>query len=160
MKLAEQLFVLLFITGTICAGCSQEPQQTAEQPENLLHAGEPASLLLTNAYVYTVDDNRTVAEAVAIRGNEIVYVGSDDVAGRYIGDNTEVYDLGGRMLMPGLHDMHIHATGVVEPDMCDFKGAAKSFEEMVPFLQDCIEDYQIAGRMFTRLNRCWTPAAS
>ena len=40
--------------------------------------------------------------------------------------------------------MHIHATGVVEPDMCDFKGDAKSFEEMVPFLQGCIEDYRIA----------------
>ena len=43
-----------------------------------------------------------------------------------------------------LHDMYIHATGVVEPDMCDFKGDAKSFKEMVPFLQGCIEDYQIA----------------
>ena len=123
MKLAGQLLVLLFITGTIYAGCSPEPQQTAEQPETQLPAAEPASLLLTNAYVYTVDDDRTVAEAVAMRGNEIVHVGSDGGAGRFIGDDTKVYDLGGRMLMPGLHDMHIHATGVVEPDMCDFKGA-------------------------------------
>ena len=144
MKSTKQLLVPLFIAGAVCVGCSQEPQQSAGQPEKPLPAGEPATLLLTNAYVYTVDANRTVAEAVAIRGNEIVHVGSDDGAGRFIGDNTKVYDLGGRMLMPGLHDMHIHATGIVEPDMCDFKGAAKSFEELVPFLQDCIEDYRIA----------------
>ena len=125
-------------------GCSQEPQQSTSQPGKLRPAAEPATLLLTNAYVYTVDSSRTVAQAVAMRGNEIVYVGSNDEAGRFIGNNTKVYDLGGRMLMPGLHDMHIHATGVVEPDMCDFKGAAKSLEEMVPFLQGCIEDYQVA----------------
>ena len=110
----------------------------------LVPAGGPADLLLTNAYVYTVDDSRTVAEAVAIRGNEIVHVGSNDETGRFIGSNTKVFDLDGRMLMPGLHDMHIHATGVVEPDMCDFKGDAKSLEEMAPFLQGCIEDYQVA----------------
>lgn len=133
MKSSKHLFVLLFITGAICVGCSEEP----------IPAAEPATLLLTNAYVYTVDDSRTIAEAVAIRGNEIVHVGSNDETGRFIGNNTKVFDLGGRMLMPGLHDMHIHATGVVEPDMCDFKGAAKSLEEMVPFLQGCIEDYQI-----------------
>ena len=143
MKLPEQLLVLLF-TGAICAGCSQEPQQSTGQPVIPPSAAQPADLLLTNAYVYTVDNSRTVAEAVAIRGNEIIHVGSDDEADRFIGNNTKVYDLGGRMLMPGLHDMHIHATGIVEPDMCDFKGEAKSFEEMAPFLQGCIEDYRIA----------------
>lgn len=143
MKSAKHLPVVLFILGAICAGCSQESQQSAGQPEEP-PAAEPATLLLTNAYVYTVDNSRSVADAVAIRGNEIIHVGSGDDVGRFIGSNTRVYDLGGRMLMPGLHDMHIHATGVVEPDMCDFKGAAKSLEQMVPFLQGCIEDYRIA----------------
>ncbi len=144
MNLTNHLLVLFFIFSTTLVGCSQEQQQSTSQPGTPLPAVEPADLLLTNAYVYTVDDSRTVAEAVAIRGNEIIYVGSDDQANKFIGNNTEVRDLGGRMLMPGLHDMHIHATGVVEPDMCDFKGGAKSLEEMVPFLQGCIEDYQIA----------------
>ena len=144
MSRTNHLLTLFFIFSTTLAGCSEEPQQSTNQPESLLPAVEPADLLLTNAYVYTVDNSRTVAEAVAIRGNEIIYVGSGDGAGKFIGKNTGVRDLGGRMLMPGLHDMHIHATGVVEPDMCDFRGEAKSFEEMVPFLQGCIEKYRIA----------------
>ena len=143
MKLSDYLLILFFVSTTL-VGCSQEPQQSTSQPGTPLPAGEPADLLLTNAYVYTVDKSRTVAEAVAVRGNEIVYVGSGDRGGGFIGSNTVVHDLGGRMLMPGLRDMHVHATGVVEPDMCDFKGDAKSFEEMAPFLQGCIEDYRIA----------------
>ena len=94
-------------------GCSQEPQQSTSQPGTPLPVVESADLLLTNAYVYTVDNSRTVAEAVAIRGNEIIYVGSGDGASEFIGNNTVVRDLGRHILMPGLHDMHIHATGVV-----------------------------------------------
>ena len=143
MNQTKHLIILLFIVSMVLAGCSREQQSTG-QPGTHLPAVGLADLLLTNAYVYTVDNNRTVAEAVAMRGNEIIYVGSGAGAAEVIGNDTVVRDLGGRMLMPGLHDMHIHATGIVEPDMCDFKGEAKSLEEMVPFLQGCIEDYQIA----------------
>ena len=46
----------------------------------------PADLVLTNGYVYTVDDSRNVAEAVAVRGNTIVFVGSSADAAAYIGE--------------------------------------------------------------------------
>ncbi|HSD68048.1 MAG TPA: amidohydrolase family protein, partial [Woeseiaceae bacterium] len=105
---------------------------------------EPATLVLTNAYVYTVDDARSVAEAVAIKGNTIVFVGTNADAAAWIGDDTEQRDMGGAMVMPGLHDMHIHALGIVEPDMCDLKSEPLSLEQMVPVLQDCIERYEIA----------------
>ena len=60
---------------------------------------------------------RPVREAIAIRDGEIVYVGSDRGARRYIGRRTKVTDLRGRMVMPGLHDGHIH--GITEAaDAC------------------------------------------
>jgi predicted amidohydrolase YtcJ len=105
---------------------------------------EEADLVLINAYVYTVDETRSIAEAVAIRGNAIVYVGSTEGAEQYIGDSTEVRDMGGAMVMPGLHDMHIHALGTVEPEMCDLKSESLALQEMVPVLKACIEDYDIA----------------
>ena len=52
---------------------------------------EPADLVLTNGYVYTVDDTRSVAEAVAVRGDEIIYVGTGDGVSGYVGDATEVH---------------------------------------------------------------------
>jgi len=121
---------LAIVLGT--AGCqSRESTRTAD-------------LILTNAYVYTVDDARSIAEAVAIRGNEIVFVGSAEAVAEFAGDNTEVRDLGGAMVMPGIHDMHIHALGTVQPDMCDLASAAYSLEELVPVLKRCIIDYDIA----------------
>lgn len=104
---------------------------------------EAADLVLTNAYVYTADDAHSVAEAVAIRGDSIVFVGSNADAADHVGETTIVRDMGGAMVMPGLHDMHIHALGIVEPDMCDLGSRELSLEQMVPVLQDCLARYDV-----------------
>jgi predicted amidohydrolase YtcJ len=98
---------------------------------------------MTDGYVFAVDSDWTVAEAVAIRNKRIVYVGDNEGVRPFVGANTRVIDLQGRMLMPGLHDMHIHATGTVTPDNCDFSSEAKTLEEMVTFLKACITRYEI-----------------
>jgi predicted amidohydrolase YtcJ len=69
---------------------------------------EPADLLLRGGAVYTVDAARTWAQAVAVRDGSIVYVGSDENAAPYVGEETRVVDLDGRMLLPGFQDAHIH----------------------------------------------------
>lgn len=72
---------------------------------------DKATLVFTNAHVQTMVSEDDVAEAVAVRGNEIVFVGSaKDVEG-YVGDATEVIDLKGAFLAPGFIDSHIHAPG-------------------------------------------------
>ena len=43
------------------------------------------------------------------------------------------------MMLPGLHDMHVHATGLAEPSLCNLEGDVKPMEELVPFLKACIE---------------------
>jgi predicted amidohydrolase YtcJ len=58
--------------------------------------------------VYTVDAQDSVQQALAIRAGRIVYVGSDAGLAAYIGPKTMVFDLRGRMLMPGLVDGHMH----------------------------------------------------
>ncbi len=68
----------------------------------------PADLLITNAQVYTVDDNNPHAEAVAVRGNRIVFVGSSAEAQAWRGPKTTVIDGAGRTLLPGLIDSHFH----------------------------------------------------
>lgn len=80
----------------------------------------PADRLFVNAMVYTVDAQRSRAEAIAIRDGTIVYVGDDAGAREYAGPETEVTDLGGQMLLPGFHDAHIHILmGVMDDDECD-----------------------------------------
>jgi predicted amidohydrolase YtcJ len=72
-----------------------------------------ADLVLTDGYVFTVETDHTVAETVAIGDGQIVYVGENEGVPAFVGASTRQIDLQGRMLMPGLHDMHIHATGTV-----------------------------------------------
>lgn len=68
----------------------------------------PADLVLTNGFVYTVDADGTVAQAVAIRERKIVFVGSDAAAMEFAGNGTDVIDLQRRMLLPGFIDSHFH----------------------------------------------------
>jgi predicted amidohydrolase YtcJ len=63
-----------------------------------------------NAAVYTMDAEGSWAEAVVIEGNQIVYVGSTKGAEKWIDKNTQVFDLEGKMLLPGFVESHIHPT--------------------------------------------------
>ena len=104
---------------------------------------EPADLVLLNAFVYTVDGDRSVAEAVAIRENKIVFVGDDEDAEDYVGPDTNVRDLAGKMVLPGLHDVHIHPDTIATGDVCDLESRRRTLDEYVPFLSDCLSRYQI-----------------
>ena len=61
-----------------------------------------------NAAVYTLDANRPWAEAVAVDDGRIVFVGANADAEALVGAATVVHDLGGRMLLPGFIDTHMH----------------------------------------------------
>ncbi|MEM7345779.1 MAG: amidohydrolase [Chloroflexota bacterium] len=67
-----------------------------------------ADLIIINAKVYTVDPDNPHAEAVATKGNEIIFVGTSDEASALKGLDTQVIDGQGRTLLPGLIDSHFH----------------------------------------------------
>ncbi|MDD0844109.1 amidohydrolase [Pseudomonas sp. Gutcm_11s] len=68
-----------------------------------------ASLLLHNARIYTVDADQPWAEALAIgEEGEILAVGSRAEVEEYADDDTELVDLGGRLVLPGFQDSHAH----------------------------------------------------
>jgi predicted amidohydrolase YtcJ len=67
-----------------------------------------ADILITNARVFTSDSDNPFAQAVAVQGNLIVYVGSDQEAAGWRGPSTRLIDAAGCTLMPGFIDSHIH----------------------------------------------------
>ncbi len=67
-----------------------------------------ADLVLRNGIVWTVDDDLPRAEAIAITGASIVFVGSNDGASAHVGPTTRIIDLGGRLVVPGFNDNHVH----------------------------------------------------
>ena len=71
-----------------------------------LAAQTHADLILHNGKVATVDDQFSIRSAVAVQGGRILSVGGEELLQQYRADRT--IDLGGRMLLPGFHDAHMH----------------------------------------------------
>ena len=71
-------------------------------------AVEPATMVLRNGKIVTVDAQLPEAQAVAIRGDRIAAVGSNAEIQRYIGPATKVIDLAGQLAIPGLVESHGH----------------------------------------------------
>ena len=75
----------------------------------MVRAQPPApDLILSNGKIITVDERFTIAQAVAIRGDRIVAVGTNQEIARLAGPNTRTIDLAGRAVIPGLIDNHMH----------------------------------------------------
>jgi predicted amidohydrolase YtcJ len=82
----------------------------------LLHA-QAADLVLRHTTIYTVNAKAPTAQAVAVRGGKIVYVGTDAGVARFVGPATRSVDLKGRFVFPGFVDAHAHFPGIGAREM-------------------------------------------
>jgi predicted amidohydrolase YtcJ len=91
----------------------------------------PADLVLMNGKVATVDAAFSIQEAVAVRGDRIVFVGTSKEAGALCGPDTQVIDCAGLLVLPGLIDGHAHLHSLGEAlSALDITGST-SFKEIV-----------------------------
>lgn len=116
--------VLVAVIGL--AGC-QKPTSNA------------ADKVFIGGTIYTADGIQSVVSAMAIGGDQILALGTDSSVAALIGKQTEVIDLQGKMIIPGLHDVHIHLPGIVETDSCDLASTPYSLEDLVPRLKPCLD---------------------
>src|SRR6202789_1329144 len=100
----------------------------------------PADAVYRNGYVYTVDAHDGVQHALAVRHGAIVYVGDDAGVKRLIGERTQVIDLHGRMVMPGLVDGHMHPLdgGAVLLN-CNLNYERLTVAQMLAKIQGCLD---------------------
>lgn len=92
---------------------------------------EPADLALRNGRVYTGTDRQREAQAIAIKGDRIVYVGSNGGLRRFLGPGTRVVDLHGSTVVPGLNDAHMHLSGVGTREMTLNLEGTRTLEEFL-----------------------------
>lgn len=76
-----------------------------------LVAAQPPDLIVHHGKIVTVDDQFSLAEALAVRGDRLVAVGKNADLLKLAGPDTKLVDVGGRTVIPGLCDSHVHATG-------------------------------------------------
>src|SRR4030095_15216976 len=100
-------FLLYIFVGLLFASCIG---RGLEVPQAFFDPRPPAERVFVNVKVVTVDSSFSVKEAVAIKNGRFVAVGTDNEMRRWIGPKTVVVTLGGRTVIPGLIDSHMHAT--------------------------------------------------
>jgi predicted amidohydrolase YtcJ len=91
----------------------------------------PADLVLRGGKIVTLDDARPEAQALAVTGDTIAAVGSDQEIQRYVGPNTKVIELKGALATPGFIDAHVHFTGVGEAARNLKLATAKNWDDIV-----------------------------
>jgi predicted amidohydrolase YtcJ len=99
MKSSSCITSALLLAALLCGACQNEPTDAMS---------EPASIVITNVRVWTGDEAQPWAEAVAVRGNRIVAVGTAADLADYVGGRTHVLTAPGGMLTPGFVDTHVH----------------------------------------------------
>jgi predicted amidohydrolase YtcJ len=97
----------------------------------LLSAQSRNDYVMRNARIYTVDETKPFATAMVVRGDRIVFVGSDREALALAGKTTKVWDMRGWTILPGFADAHIHVLGVGESLRDVDLVGSKSIEEVV-----------------------------
>lgn len=127
----------LCLAAIMLVGCgpeSTEPESPATPP---VAANRPADLVFRGGPIYTVDPERSWAEVLAVRDGKIMYVGQEKDAADLVASARRVIDLDGKMMIPGIQDVHVHPiSGGMEALACDLNAAA-TVDEYLRIVAEC-----------------------
>ncbi|MDX2250211.1 MAG: amidohydrolase [Bacteroidia bacterium] len=98
----------------------------------------PADFALINGNIYTVNPSQPHAEAVAVKDGRIIAVGTNEEIEVFIEEKTEVLDLAGKTVVPGLIESHAHIMGVGENKRYLNLLAVGSYDELVEKVAEAV----------------------
>jgi len=117
-------FGLIVLAGILTMSCTSKKQ---------------ADLVIIGGKVATVDADFSITEAVVVRNDRIVFVGTNEDAKGYIGSKTNVIELNGELVLPGLIDSHGHLTGYGKSlEHIDLVGT-KSYQEVIDLVKEKVK---------------------
>lgn len=132
-------FLILFVTSIMLSSFSCAKK-------------EPADLVLKNGKIVTVDDSVPEAQALAVRESKIVAVGSDRQIEAYVGAETQVIDLDGKLAIPGFIDSHAHFTSIGRSKLSLDLTKVKNWDEIIVLVKEAAQNAK-AGEWI--LGRGW-----
>jgi predicted amidohydrolase YtcJ len=108
-------------------------------PNAYAASGSTADLILYNGIVVTMDQDRSKAEAVAIKADKILAVGTNEKIKTFAGYGTKIIDLQGKMVIPGLVDSHFHLSRAANEVHGVDLNHAESIEDVVQAISKRVE---------------------
>src|SRR5256714_1983166 len=117
--------ILLLLAGVLLLSIMMPSQQRSESSD----------IVFKNGNVYTANDRAPRAEAIAVRADRIIFVGTNAAAQKFIGTNTRVVDLKGNTVLPGFTDSHHHLPGVGQREMTLNLEGTTSLEDLLAKLK-------------------------
>jgi hypothetical protein len=137
-RLSSKFFFLILSIFIICLSISG------------LQKSKKADLVLMNGKIVTVDDAIPEVQALAVSGDRIVAVGSNEEIKPYITQKTEVIDLKGKLAIPGFIDSHGHFTGLGQSKMVLNFMEVKGWDEVVAMTKEALKNAKSGEWIFGR----------
>ncbi|MFC2953639.1 amidohydrolase [Marinicaulis aureus] len=129
MKIKISCLAMSMMLALTACNAKNEPASDAD-------AQLPVTLFV-NGRIYTANEERAFADAMAVRGEEIYAIGGADDMEALKGADTEIIDLKGRLVLPGLHDAHIHPISAMPVPVCSLENAPMTLAEIAAYSSDC-----------------------
>src|SRR6478735_7601142 len=98
-------------------------------------ADKAADTIYHNAKVLTLDDNFTIASAIAVKGDRVLAVGANAEVLKLKGPATKVVDLGGKSVLPGLYDSHTHPVGAATSELNEPLPYLKTLDDVFTYIR-------------------------
>lgn len=141
---SKLMISILFLPIIACAvGENNEPATDPITEPTTDPTAEPIetmkTLLLLNGAIYTVNPEQPWAEAIYVEDGQIGYVGTNAAAQEFASEETEIIDLQQSMVLPGLHDIHMHPLEAASPfaGTCLLDSGVEGAEAFIPLLKAC-----------------------
>jgi len=119
-----------------------------------------ADIVFKNGNVYTANDKSAKAQAIAVKGDKIIFVGTNEAAQKFVGTNTRVIDLKGNTVLPGFTDAHQHLSGVGQREMTLNLEGTTSLQDLLAKVKARVDQAQpgqwITGRGWIETH--WEPS--
>ncbi|MEL7002688.1 MAG: amidohydrolase [Bacteroidota bacterium] len=127
MNLTKRLFSFLLIAAIVFCSCESKNELPV------------ADMVIKGGPIYTMDETQPKVEAVAIKGDKIIFAGTIIESEVYLGESTKVLDLEGKAMTPGLIEGHGHIMGLgygeLELNMLEIK----SYDEMIDMVKEAVD---------------------
>jgi hypothetical protein len=120
----KYFYCFLLIVGLF--SCSKQPSQ--------------ADLIIRGGKIYTVEEANSTVEAVAVKGDKIIFAGTEKEAEQYKNEKTQVIDLQGKTMTPGLIEGHGHLLGLGFSELTVNLAEVKSYEELVGKVKEAVSE--------------------